>query len=169
MQDLEIMGRRAGALLKARGERVAVAESSAGGLISAALLAQAGASAFFQGGAVVYTAASLAALLDLSRETLRQKGTLGDRAQYAEVLAERVRARHDATWGLAETGLAGPTGGPKGQPAGLTALAVTGPVTMSRVLETGSALRVANMWAFAEACLGLLVEALERAPPRPAA
>ena len=52
---LVALAERVGERLKARGETIAIAESSAGGLISAALLAIPGASAYFVGGAVVYT------------------------------------------------------------------------------------------------------------------
>jgi PncC family amidohydrolase len=161
MGNLESMGAEAGALLKARGERVAVMESSTGGLVSAALLAVPGASAYFLGGAVVYTETARHVLLGLSPQDMRDQDLRSSSEPYAEVMAERVRAAHDAAWGLAETGAAGPTGNRYGDAAGHTCLAVAGSTPLVRTLETASDDRGANMWTFAEAALALLVEALE--------
>src|SRR3984957_20882496 len=94
--------------LKARGQTVAVAESSAGGLISAALLAVPGASAYLLGGSVVYTGKARMALLGLRREDVA--GMRSSSEPYAVLLARTVRENLGATWGLSETGAAGPTG-----------------------------------------------------------
>ena len=164
MRDLAEMGAKAGALLKARGERVAVAESSAGGLISAALLAVPGASTFFTSGAVVYTARALKTLVDVSREDIQAQGMRSSSEPYALFLATRMRERHRVEWAIAETGAAGPTGNPYGDPAGHTCLAVVSSgFSKARTLRTGNADRTANMWAFTDAALALLVEALEAA------
>ena len=143
---------------------VAVAESSAGGLTSAALLAVPGASAFFMGGVVVYTATAREALLRITPEDMR--GLRSASEPYAQLLARTVRQRLGTTWGLAETGAAGPTGNRYGDAPGHTCLAVSGPVEMVRTLETGSADRSANMEAFAAAALALFEEALGPAPAR---
>jgi PncC family amidohydrolase len=165
MHDILQMGSRAGTLLKQRGEKIAVGETSAGGLISASLLAVPGASAYFAGGAITYSALSIRGLVGISLEEMRAQGIRSSSEPYARLLAETVRARHGAiTWGLSETGAAGPTGNPYGDPAGHTCMAVAGPVNLVRTLRTGSDDRVANMWAFAQATLALLVEALEAAP-----
>ncbi|HKY90598.1 MAG TPA: CinA family protein, partial [Nevskiaceae bacterium] len=74
MGDLLAMGTRAGELLKARGEKIAIGETSAGGLISASLLAVPGASAYFAGGAITYSARAIRGLVDLSLDELRTKG-----------------------------------------------------------------------------------------------
>jgi PncC family amidohydrolase len=161
MRDLEAMGAKAGALLKQRGERIAVMESSTGGLVSAALLAVPGASAYFIGGTVVYTATARQAVLGFGLDDMEAQGLRSSSEPYASVMAERVRAVHDTPWGLAETGAAGPTGNRYGDAAGHTCLAVSGPTSLVRTLETADADRVANMWIFAEAALALLVEALE--------
>ena len=147
-----------GKLLKDRGATVAVAESSAGGLISVALLAVPGASAYFLGGAVVYTRLSRRVLLDIPDAAL--EGIRSASEAYALLLARSVRARFDATWGLAETGATGPTGNRYGDAAGHACLAVAGPVERAVTLETGSADRVANMRVFAVAALDLLERAL---------
>jgi len=165
MRDLADMGAAAGALLKERGERVAVAESSSGGLISAALLAVPGASVYYAGGGVLYTGRALKGLLGLSRTDIGVKGLRSSSEPYAAFLAETVREKHRVDWGLSETGAAGPTGNPYGDPAGHTCIAVAGMKIMARTVRTNLADRVENMWLFAEAALDLLVEALESAPP----
>src|SRR5580692_11476986 len=134
--------------LKARGQTVAVAESSAGGLISATLLAVPGASAYFLGGAVVYTGKARMALLGLRREDVA--GVRSSSEPYAVLLARTVRENLGATWGLSETGAAGPPNG-YGDAAGHTCVAVSGPTEMAFTLETGSPDRAANMEAFAKA------------------
>lgn len=162
MGDIATLGAKAGTLLKERGETIAVAESSAGGLVAASLLAVPGASAYFLGGGVVYTAAARQALVGLSQYEMDEKGLRGAMEPYAVLLAERLKASHGADWGLAETGASGPSGNRYGDPAGHTALAVCGAYSETRVLQTGSADRVENMWAFADAAFSLLIEALER-------
>jgi PncC family amidohydrolase len=162
MQELISRAEKAGALLKQRGETIVVAESSTGGLISAALLALPGASAYFLGGAVVYTQVARRALVDLPDIT-----ALGMRAStepYARLLAQTTRQRFLANWALAESGATGPTGNRYGDAAGHSCIAVAGPIERVVTLETGSSDRVANMHAFAAAALDLLIEALAGAP-----
>ena len=144
--------------LKRRGQSVAVAESSAGGLIAAALLAVPGASAYFLGGAVVYTGKAGRALLGLTREDMA--GLRGASEPYALLLARRVRENLGADWGLAETGAAGPAGNRYGNAAGHTCLAVSGPGEAAFTLETGADGRTANMVAFEKAALNLLAGSL---------
>lgn len=150
---------RVGALLRQRGETVAIAESSSGGLISAALLALPGASAFFRGGGVVYTSDAKSRLLDLSPEALANPRAATE--AHARLLAGGVRARLDATWGIGETGAAGPTGNRYGDAPGHSCLAVDGLRAASTTIETGSADRAANMALFATAALSLLAEQLD--------
>jgi PncC family amidohydrolase len=154
-----------GGLLKQRGETLAVAESSAGGLIAASLLGIGGASAYFLGGAVIYTRQARQLLLGIPDEALA--GFRAATEAYALLLARTVRERFGATWGLAETGATGPTGNRYGDAAGHACLAVSGPVERAITLETGSADRVANMGAFASAALGLLGEALAQGRAAP--
>ena len=144
--------------LIARRETIAVAESSTGGLIAAALLAVPGASAYFLGGAVVYTKSSRAALLGIGDAEM--EGLRPATETYALLIARRVRERHGATWGLGETGATGPTGNRYGDPAGHTCIAVSGPAERAITLRTGSAERLANMDAFAKRALELLVEVI---------
>ncbi len=153
-EDLVRQAERVARALAARRETVAVAESSAGGLISAALLAVPGASAYFLGGGIVYTAASRMVLLDMPREAIRRssEGAVLD-------LAHAVRTRLNAVWGLAESGAAGPSA-----PAGVTFVAVSGPVQSAARWETGLTVRAANMALFAEAALAALGAALGADP-----
>jgi len=144
--------------LKARKQTVAVAESSSGGLVSASLLAVPGASAYFLGGAVVYTGKARMSLMQLTREAVA--GMRSSSEPYALLLARTVRENLGADWGLSETGAAGPTGNPYGDAAGHTCVAVSGPVEMAFTLETGDSDRAANMEAFAHAALELLSSAL---------
>ena len=145
-------------ILKARKQTLAVAESSSGGLISAALLAVPGASAYFIGGAVVYTAKARMALMGLPREAVT--GMRSASEPYALLLARTARENMGATWGLSETGASGPTGNPYGDAAGHSCLAVSGPVEMAITLETAASDREANMDAFALKALELLETAL---------
>jgi PncC family amidohydrolase len=138
---------------------VAVSESSAGGLVSAALLAVPGASAYYLGGGVVYTSRARAAILQLPANAM--EGMRSSTEAYALLGARTIRERLRATWGLAETGAAGPTGNSYGDAAGHSCFAVVGPVERAITLETGSADRVANMLAFAHGALALFLQALE--------
>ena len=141
-----------------------MAEGSAGGLISAALLSQAGASAYFLGGAVVYTAPAFKALTSIDIPTLRERKIRGATPEYTLLMAEDVRSSHGASWGLCESGASGPAGNGYGDAPGHVALGVTGPTTATKVIETGSDDRMANMQAFAQAGLALFLETLEKTP-----
>ena len=144
--------------LKARRQTLAIAESSSGGLISAALLAVPGASAYFLGGAVVYTGKARMSLMGLPREAVA--GMRSASEPYAQLLARTARENFGATWGLSETGAAGPNGNGYGDASGHTCLAVSGPVEMAITIETGVDDRAANMEAFARAALELLKTAM---------
>lgn len=149
-----------GAGLAARGQTVAVSESSSGGLISAALLSAPGASRFYRGGGVIYTPQAFRGLLGLARRDL---GSVRSSTEpYARLLAGVIRARLDADWGLCETGAAGPDGNIYGDPAGHSCLALSGPdgFEVSMTLQTGLGDRQANMFLFASGALRLLARAL---------
>ena len=158
MQELLAPAARIGARLKVRGETIAIAESSTGGLIAAALLAVPGASAYFLGGGVIYTRFARAAFLEIPDPL--PDGMRASTEPYAALLARTVRARCGARWGVGETGATGPTGNRYGDAAGHTCIALDGPVTRAITLETASADRVVNMRAFAARALALLEEAL---------
>src|SRR5258706_9566988 len=157
VQDLDALAGELGERLKARGETVAVAESSSGGLISAALLGVAGASKYYLGGAGVYTGKARMVLMDPPREAVARMRPASE--PYALLLARTARERFGATWGLSETGAAGPTGNGYGDAAGHTCIAVSGPVEIAMTIETGESDRASNMVAFAAAALDLLKRA----------
>jgi len=158
MQTLLLQAGRIAERLKQREETLAIAESSAGGLVSAALLATPGASAFFLGGGVIYTKASRIALLGITDADM--DGMRASSEPYALLLSDRIRTRLGSSWGLSETGATGPTGNRYGDEAGHACLAVTGPISRSLTIETGSGNRIDNMRAFARAALDLLEQAL---------
>ena len=137
---------------------MAVAESSAGGLITAALLAVPNASAYCMGGVVLYTRQSWHALRDFDEKLLG--GVRAGTEPHALIRARLARDRFGAHWGIGETGATGPTGNRYGDPAGHACLAVAGGTERSRTLSTGSSDRVANMHVFAAAALALLAESL---------
>ncbi len=159
LQDLLPQAERIAAVLKSRGETIAIAASSTAGMISAALLAIAGASAYFMGGAVVYTRASRSELLRVSEGDLA--GITPSTEAYALLFARKIRERLATTWALGETGTAGPTGSRYGHSAGHSCIAVIGPRGERAItVETGASDRVANMRAFAIAALDLLEKSL---------
>jgi nicotinamide-nucleotide amidase len=146
------------AKLVAHKQTIAVAESSTGGLISAALLSVPGASAYFLGGAVVYTRDARRLLMDIPDEAM--KGIRSASEPYAKLLAETARRRFATDWGLSETGATGPTGNRYGDAAGHSCMAVAGATADVITLETGSNDRQANMHEFAKTALGLLLKNL---------
>src|SRR6266513_5721522 len=127
MQSLSALGSAVGHLLKERRQTLAVAESAAGGLINAALVAVPGASAYYLGGGVIYTGASRSALLGITAQEMAGRRSATE--PYAKLLAQRVRTNLGATWGLSEAAI---------------------------TIETGSSDREANMWAFERRALELL-------------
>jgi len=146
--------------LIARRETIAVAESSTGGLVAAALLAVPGASAYFLGGAIIYTKSSRAALLGIGDADMA--GLRPATEAYALLLARRMREKNGAIWGLGETGATGPTGNRYGDPAGHTCIGVAGPAERAITLRTGSGDRLANMDAFAKRALELLADVIPK-------
>ncbi|MGH7388069.1 MAG: CinA family protein [Candidatus Rokuibacteriota bacterium] len=163
MTGLAALAAPLAALLVERKETLAVAESSAGGLVSAALLAVPGASAYFLGGGVVYTQAARRALLKVPDESV--KGIRSSTEAYALVKARAIRELLGATWGLAETGASGPTGNRYGDAPGHACLAVAGPLERALTVETGHGDREKNMWAFTRAALELLEQSIRAAAP----
>ena len=154
MQDLTPLAEQLGALLKSRKETIAVAESAAGGLIASSLLAVPGASAYFIGGTVVYTYLSRSALLGIPDNALT--GMRPSTEPYALLLARSIRVRLNATWGIGETGAAGPTGNRYGDAAGHACVAIAGATEAALTIETGDTDRAKNMRAFAAGALELL-------------
>jgi PncC family amidohydrolase len=159
-EDLNTLAERVAARLKERGETLAVAEGSSGGGISAALLAVPGASAFYLGGAIVYTRQARRALLAIADAAMRDLRPASE--PYAALLARAVRERHGASWGLSESGASGPTGNRYGDPPGHCVIGVAGSSERTVTLLTHSADRRANMRAFAVRALEALLDELGR-------
>jgi nicotinamide-nucleotide amidase len=160
MQDLVPIAEKIAAILIERKQTIAVAESSTGGLISASLLAVPGASAYFLGGAVVYTRDARRILMDIPDEAM--KGLRSASEPYAKLLASQIRTRFSTDWGLSETGATGPAGNRYGDAAGHSCMGVAGPEPLAMTLETGSADRFANMHVFAKTALEFLLQNLSR-------
>jgi PncC family amidohydrolase len=161
MKDLVPIAEQIAARLIERRQTIAVAESSTGGLISAALLAVPGASAYFLGSAVVYTRDARRILMDIPDDAM--KGIRSASETYAKLLASQIRKRFSCDWGLSETGATGPTGNRYGDAAGHSCMAVAGSSEPSvMTLETGSADRLANMHVFASTALKFFLQNLSR-------
>jgi nicotinamide-nucleotide amidase len=160
MKDLVAIAEKIAARLIERRQTIAVAESSTGGLISASLLAVPGASAYFLGGGVIYTRDARKILMDIPDEAM--KGIRSASEPYAKLLASQIRTRFATDWGLSETGATGPTGNRYGDAAGHSCMAVAGPHSEVRTLETGSGDRLANMHVFAATALNFLLQNLSR-------
>jgi len=158
METLLPLAEKAAASLRAKKHRIAVAESSTGGLISSALLAVPGASDYFLGGAIVYTVKSRQVFLGLGEADL--SGIRPSTEAYALLAARRVRERFGSDWAIGETGATGPTGNRYGDASGHSCIAIVGAVERTLTIETRQSERVANMRAFAAAALQLLSETL---------
>lgn len=160
MESLQSMASAVAALLKDKRQTIAVAESSAGGLVNAALVAVPGASGYYLGGEIIYTGAAREHVLGIGREQMA--GLRSASEPYAQLVARRVREQLGATWGLCETGASGPSGNRYGDAPGHACFAVSGPVELVSTLETRSADREANMWRFAREALALLERCLRK-------
>jgi PncC family amidohydrolase len=160
MKDLIPLAEKIAVELIARKQTIGVAESSTGGLISAALLSVPGASAYFIGGGVIYTRDARRVLMDISDDAFRVPGMRSSSEPYAELLAKQIRERLGCDWGLSETGATGPTGNRYGDAAGHSCMAIAGPKHEVMTLETGSSDRAGNMHAFAHTALTFLLKNL---------
>lgn len=158
MQRLLTRAEPLGANLKARGDTIAIAESSAGGLISAALLAVPGASAYYGGGGVIYTREARRGLLGLPEDVVTMRAAT---EEYALIVARAIRDKLGTTWGFCETGASGPSGNRYGDAAGHSCFALAGPTEHAMTLETGLSDREENMWRFAEESLSFIAATLQ--------
>ena len=160
MKDLVSIAEKISAVLTERRQTIAIAESSTAGLISAALLAVPGASAYFLGGAVVYTRQSRRVLLDIPDAAL--DGMRPSTEASALMMARTAQARFSSTWALAETGATGPTGNRYGDAPGHSCIAIAGGAEQAMTLETGKPDRLENMHAFTAAALNFLLKAVAK-------
>ncbi len=160
MEPLQPMAEAIAELLRARGETVAVCETTAGGLVSAALLSIPGASRYYAGAAVTYTGAARSTFLEI--ELGNHPGVRSSSEPYAALIAKTIRQRLGATWGIGETGAAGPGGNVYGDASGHTCIAIAGPSTYVETLETGLDDREENMWRFARQTLAVFEQVLRQ-------
>jgi nicotinamide-nucleotide amidase len=161
MNSLLPFAHTASVLLKERGETIAISESAVGGLVSASLIAQAGASAFFLGSTVIYTREAGRILRD--GKSIDLKGLDPMTPAFVQALADGFRVQMRSNWATSEMGASGPAGSPYGPKPGTSCVAVSGPVSKARLVETGLNDRVENMRAFGQAKLELLIECLREA------
>ena len=160
LTELHPQAARIAAQLRARGEKIAVADGATGGLIAASLLTIPGALDFFVGGGVVYSLRAREILFDQPRDAY--KGMRGASEDYALLQARSIRDNFQAEWGIAESGSVGGSSHPTGAPAGQSVAAIAGPdgFLFSKLTQTGNDDRIANMEAFTRAALSALEEAL---------
>ncbi len=161
MPELNATAASVGALLKEKGQNIAVSESSCGGLLSACLVSIPGASAYYVGGVVSYTRTAQKGLLQVPDETMANMRASTE--EYALLNAKAVQQALGTTWALSETGASGPTGNRYGDASGHACIAVVGPVEKAITVETGSTDREANMWEFAKAAFNLLEQCVKDA------
>ena len=157
MTTLTHMAEEVAELLRRRGDTIVVAETSTGGLISSALLAVPGASAYYKGGSVLYTYESRKKLLGIKGQDVEGLAPMSEAMVMA--FAQKAQAQFVSTWAIAELGIAGPTGVAYGE-AGSSVIGIAGPNPVSALLNTGSSEREDNMWRFTGHALSLLCKAL---------
>jgi len=162
LHDLHPQALRIAEALRARGEKVAVADGATGGLIMASLLTVPGALNFFKGGGVVYSFKARNVLFDLPRDAY--DGMVSASEDYALLQARAIRDRMGASWGIAESGSAGSSKHPMGVVSGRSVAAIAGPDGVEEVatLETDSDDRIDNMQAFTRNALNLLEQIVTR-------
>ena len=152
---------RLGELLRARGLRIAVAESCTGGLLGAALTAVPESSDYVLGGVIAYANEVKTALLGVDPGLLAEHGAVSE--EVARAMAEGVRARLGADVGAGITGVAGPAADSAAKPAGLVWVAVAGPEGGVRAVRLSDDQgREGNRAAAVHAALRLALEMLRR-------
>ena len=141
-------------MLTARGETLAAAESCTGGALSAKFTAMSGASEYFWGAVVSYDNSVKENVLGVSHSDLEQYGAVSE--QVARQMAEGVRRVCGTTYGVATTGIAGPTGGSADKPVGTVWTAVAGPQGTVAQMKVHGRLRAQNIDRAASAAINLL-------------
>jgi PncC family amidohydrolase len=148
-----------GNLLKEKNQTLGIVESSAGGMLSASILAIPGSSAFYLGGVVVYTKRSISGLMKITSADML--GIRSSTEECALLYARKIKNHLKCDWALSETGAAGPTGNSYGDRAGHTCIAVNGCTVSSKTIETNQSDRKENMYLFVENSLSFLYESLQ--------
>tara|TARA_Y100001936_G_C16062021_1_gene664708 strand:+ start:409 stop:918 length:510 start_codon:yes stop_codon:yes gene_type:complete len=146
-------------MLVNRSEKIAVAESTSGGLISAALLSFPGASKYYAGGGVVYTLTSRVEIAGVSpEEYANYRGTT---EELLASLVKSMREKIGADWCIGESGIAGPAGGRNNHTKGRTVIGVSGPISRTTTIETDTLDRETNMIEFTTESLVFLRDAIK--------
>ncbi|MFC6836415.1 CinA family protein [Halomarina ordinaria] len=164
--DTDGVATRVGEALRRADATLAVAESCTGGLVGSLLTDVSGASDYFDRSVVTYSYGAKRDLLAVSRESLDEHGAVS--TAVAREMARGVRDTADTTWGLATTGIAGPSGGTDEKPVGTVYVGVANAApwgtgasetTVERHVFEGS--RVERKRRFAERALADLLDRLE--------
>jgi PncC family amidohydrolase len=159
LHELHPQALRIAAHLRARGEKIAVADGATGGLIAATLLTVPGALDFYVGGGIVYSFKARDVLFGLPQDAYRGMRSVTE--EYALLQARAIRARMGAEWGIAESGSAGSSKHPMGVASGRSVAAICGPGgEHTAIVETASDDRIANMGAFTRNAIDLMERAL---------
>jgi nicotinamide-nucleotide amidase len=124
-QAVKSLEEQVGMRLRELGRTLAVAESCTGGLICHRITNISGSSDYFLGGAVTYSNEAKVGVLKVPEAILKEKGAVS--AETARAMAAGVREIFGADYGLAVTGIAGPTGGSVEKPVGLVFMGLAGP------------------------------------------
>ena len=161
MEKLIKIAKEVSIALAKREETISVIESSSGGLISSALLAHPGASAYYIGGQVIYTARAIKNITGLRLRDLKDKNIRSSSEPFALLLGEKGIEIYETDWCIAETGAAGPSGNGYGDPAGYSCFAISGHKSISSFINTNSDNRLENMIHFSCAALNLLLSNLD--------
>ncbi len=161
MKELLIIAKKVAHKLIEKNQNISVIESSSGGLISTALLSQEGASAYYIGGQVIYTATSIRALTGLRLRELKEQNIRSSSEPFALLLGKKGCELYETDWCLTETGAAGPSGNGYGDPPGFSCYAVSGLKSISSHINTNSDNRFENMIKFSESALTLLLDNID--------
>lgn len=161
----EPLARAVLAAARARGWRVATAESCTGGMVAAALTDIAGSSDVFERGFVTYSNRAKTELLGVAPDLIAAHGAVSE--PVARAMAAGARARSAADLAVAITGVAGP-GASEAKPEGLVWFALAGPAGVTALRrDFGPIGRAAIRQASAETALAMLRDAAEAPPPAP--
>jgi len=95
---------------------ISLAESCTGGLLSSLLTSKSGSSEYFLSGIVAYSNRSKKILLGIPASIIVKYGSVS--SNVAKLMAENIRKKTDADFGLSITGIAGPSGATKNKPVG---------------------------------------------------
>lgn len=146
--------------LKKHHVTIATAESCTGGLLAHTLTNVSGSSAYFDRGVISYSNQAKTQLLDIPENLIQKHGAVSK--EVAAAMANAIRQNAQVDYGIATTGLAGPTGDTKDKPVGLVYIAVStkDSIVVKQFLFSGD--RLSNKESTCTAALELLLETLSQ-------